>query len=67
MQIGDLVKLQPKRALENLEYTGLLLNMQQVGRNGSETILFDILVGELGDVLTVSDIFFDIWRIDDQR
>lgn len=67
MQTGDLVKLKPKRAVDLMVYTGLLLNKQQIGRNGSETILYDILVGELDEILTVSDIFFDVWRIDDQR
>ena len=68
MKTGDLVKLRPKRAESGVhEYCGVLLSMQQIGRNGSETILFDILVGELDEILTVSDIFFEVWRIDDQR
>jgi hypothetical protein len=68
MKEGDLVKLRPKRANSGIEeYHGILLSMQQIGRNGSETILFDVLVGEIDEILTVSDIFFDVWRIDDQR
>lgn len=68
MQEGDLVKLRPKSGQTNLEeYHGILINMQQVGRNGSETILFDVLIGEIDQILTVSDIFFEVWRIDDQR
>ena len=68
MKTGDLVKLRPKRAESGTEeYHGILLNMQQVGRNGSETILFDVLIGEIDQILTVSDIFFEVWRIDDQR
>jgi len=68
MQVGDLVKLRPKSAPTNLEeYHGILINMQDVGRNGSKTILYDVLVGEVDQVLTVSDIFFEVWRIDDQR
>lgn len=64
MQEGDLVKLRPKRAESGMEeYHGILLNMQQVGRNGSETILFDVLIGEIDQILTVSDIFFEVWRI----
>ena len=66
MKEGDLVKLRPKRAQSGMEeYVGVLLKMQQIGRNGSETILFDILVGELDEILTVSDIFFDVWRINE--
>ena len=65
MQAGDLVKLRPKRAQSDMEeYHGILLNMQQIGRNGSETILFDVLIGEIDQILTVSDIFFDVWRIE---
>lgn len=66
MKIGDLVKLRPKRDTSGMEeYHGILLSMQEIGRNGSETILFDVLVGEIDEILTVSDIFFDVWRIDD--
>lgn len=58
------MKLRPKRAESGMEeYHGILLNMQQVGRNGSETILFDVLIGEIDQILTVSDIFFEVWRI----
>lgn len=68
MQVGDLVKLRPKSGPTTLEeYHGILINMQDVGRNGSKTILYDVLVGEVDQVLTVSDIFFEVWRIDDQR
>ena len=68
MKIGDLVKLRPKSRPTTLEeYHGILINMADVGRNGSKTILYDVLVGEVDQVLTVSDIFFDVWRIDDQR
>ena len=64
MKIGDLVKLRPKRASDEIIYTGLLIKTQQIGRNGSETMLFDVLVGELDEILTVSDIFFDVWRLE---
>lgn len=69
MKIGDLVKLRPKSGHKTFkeEYHGLLINMQDVGRGGSKTILYDVLVGGINQLLTVSDIFFEVWRIDDQR
>ena len=69
MQIGDLVKLRPKSGHKTFkeEYHGLLIDIQDVGRNGSKTTLYDILVGDINQLLTVSDIFFNVWRIDDQR
>lgn len=66
MQVGDLVKLRPKSGPTNLEeYHGILINTQDVGRNGSKTTLYDVLIGEIDQILTVSDIFFDVWKIDD--
>ena len=69
MKEGDLVKLRPKRSDSEMdEYHGILLKMDTVGdkRGGSSTVLFDVLIGELDQILTVSDIFFDVWRYDDQ-
>ena len=64
MKIGDLIKLRPKRAENGIEeYHGILINMTDVGKNGSKTTLYDVLVGEVDQILTVSDIFFDVWRI----
>ena len=65
MKIGDLVKLRPKRADDQV-YTGLLLRAEPLGRGSGKTILFDVLVAELEEILTVSDIFFDVWRYNDQ-
>jgi len=65
MKIGDLVKIRPKRAKDQV-YSGLLLKAEPLGRGSSKTILFDVLVAELDEILTVSDIFFDVWRYDDQ-
>lgn len=70
MQIGDLVKLRPKSGHMTFkeEYHGILIDIQDVGKkNGSKTTLYDILVGDIDQILTVSDIFFNVWRMDDQR
>ena len=65
MKVGDLVYLKPNRALENEEYMGLLVHMEQVGRSKLDsTILYDVLFAETNEVITVSDIYFTIWRIE---
>ena len=65
MQIGDLVYLRPKRPRDEEEMIGLLVNMEQVGsgKTGS-TILYDVLLTDTNEVHTLSDIYFEIWRIE---
>ena len=64
MKIGDLVYLRPKNLREE-DYTGLLVNMQYVGRSKLDgTWLYDVLINEINEVLTISDIYFEIWRIE---
>jgi len=44
---------------------GLLVNMEQVGSNhGGSTILYDVLLTDTNEVHTISDIYFEIWRIE---
>ena len=65
MKIGDLVYLRPKNLREEDDLIGLLVNMEQVGsgKTGS-TVLYDVLLIETNEVITISDIFFEIWRIE---
>lgn len=66
MQVGDLVYIKPKPAqLEDEDFIGLVLGKQKVGRSKLDsTILYDVLMAETNEVITVSDIYFEIWRIE---
>ena len=65
MKVGDLVYLRPKLYDETEDYIGLLVHKEQVGsgQKGS-TVLYDVLLTETNEILTVSDIYFTIWRIE---
>ena len=63
MQIGDLVYLKHKNYDE--DFIGLLVEMQHVGRSKLDgTWLYDILMSDTDEVITISDIYFEIWRIE---
>lgn len=65
MQIGDLVYLRSKAFKEEEDMIGLLVHMEQVGyAKIDSTILYDVLLTETNEVLTVSDIYFEIWRVE---
>lgn len=66
MQVGDLVYIKPKPSqLEDEDFIGLVLNKQKVGRSEIDsTVLYDVLMAETNEVITVSDIYFTIWRIE---
>lgn len=65
MRVGDLVYLKPKNSPINFDYMGLIINRKQVGANkAGMLILYDILLAETEEVMTVSDIYFKIWRIE---
>ena len=65
MKIGDLVYLRPKNLREEDDLIGLLVHMEQVGRAKIDsTILYDVLLTETNEVITISDIYFEIWRIE---
>ena len=65
MKIGDLVYLRPKNLREEDDLIGLLVHMEQVGRAKIDsTILYDVLLAETNEVLTISDIYFEIWRVE---
>ena len=74
MKEGDLVYLKPNygkdiidiRAIEDEEdFIGLVIHRHQVGSNqGGSTILYDVLLTETNKVITISDMYFKIWRIE---
>ena len=65
MKIGDLVYLRPKNLREEDEMIGLLVHMEQVGQSKLDsTILYDVLLIDTNDLITISDIYFEIWRIE---
>lgn len=65
MQIGDLVYLRSKTFREEEDMIGLLVHMEQVGQAKIDsTILYDVLLTETNEVHTLSDIYFEIWRIE---
>ena len=66
MKIGDLIYLKPKNTkIEDEDYVGLIVHLEQVGsgKTGS-TVLYDVLLTETNEVITISDIYFEIWRIE---
>ena len=64
MRIGDLVYLRPKSLREEEDFIGLVVNMKHVGRSKLDgTWLYDVLLNETTEVITVSDIYFEIWRV----
>ena len=68
MSIGDLVWLRPQNRdpLDvDEDYIGLVVNMKHVGRSKRDgTWLYDVLLNETNEVITISDIYFEIWRIE---
>ena len=66
MQVGDLVYLKPKNTKHTSEdYVGLVIHKEQVGSGKSEsTILYDVMLTETNELITVSDIYFEIWRVE---
>ena len=66
MKVGDLIYLKPKNTkIKDEDYVGLVIHTEQVGSNhGGSTILYDVLLTETNEVITISDIYFEIWRIE---
>lgn len=64
MKVGDLVYLKHKHYKED-DYIGLIVEMQHVGRSKLDgSWLYDILFTETNELITISDIYFDVWRIE---
>ena len=66
MKIGDLVYLRPKHFVQPVQnLVGLIVKMQKVGRSKIDsTVLYDVLLNETNEVITITDIYFEIWRIE---
>ena len=66
MKEGDLIYLKPKNTkIEGEDYVGLVVHAEQVGSNhGGSTVLYDVLLTETNEVITISDIYFEIWRVE---
>ena len=66
MKVGDLVYLRPKNLTwDEEDIIGLLVNMEHVGRSKLDgTWLYDVLLIDTNEVHTLSDIYFEIWRIE---
>ena len=68
MRTGDLVWLRPhnRDPLDvDEDYIGLVVNMKHVGRSKRDgTWLYDVLLNETSEVITITDIYFEIWRIE---
>ena len=67
MRTGDLVWLRPhnRDPLDvDEDYIGLVVKSEYVGTDKSGTFLYDILLNETNEVITISDIYFEIWRIE---
>ena len=62
MKIGDLVYLKHKHYKED-DYIGLIVGSEYVGMEDKGTFLYDILFTETNEVITVSDIYFEVWRV----
>ena len=66
MTVGDLIYFKQKGKLgDDNDYIGLLIEMQHVGRSKLDgTWLYDVLLTDTNELITVSDIYFDIWRVE---
>ena len=65
MKVGDLIYFKQKGKLgDDHDYIGLLVKKEHVGRSKLDgTWLYDVLLSETNELLTISDIYFDIWRL----
>ena len=66
MKVGDLIYFKQKGKLgDDNDYIGLLVEMQHVGKSKIDsTILYDVLLTETNELITISDVYFEIWRIE---
>ncbi len=66
MKIGDLVYLRPKNIIQPVqELIGLIVKTEHVGRSKLDgTWLYDVLLNETSEVITITDIYFEIWRVE---
>ena len=66
MSIGDLVYIRPNNIVQPVQnLIGLVVKIQHVGQSKLDgTWLYDVLLNETSEVITISDIYFEIWRIE---
>ena len=66
MSIGDLVYIRPNNIVQPVHnLIGLVVKIQHVGQSKLDgTWLYDVLLNETSEVITISDIYFEIWRIE---
>ena len=64
MQNGDLIYMKSKLRDSEEEYIGLLISQEVVGSKENNTMLYDVLLSDTNEILTLSDIYFEIWRIE---
>ena len=65
MKVGDLVYLRPKHIVQPVHsLIGLIVKTQHVGRSIDGVCLYDVLLNETTEVITITDMYFEIWRIE---
>ena len=66
MSIADLVYIRPNNIVQPVQnLIGLVVKIQHVGRSKLDgSCLCDVLLNETSKVITISDIYFEIWRIE---
>ena len=64
MQNGDLIYMKSKLRDSEEEYIGLLISQERVGSKENTSVLYDVLLSDTNEILTLSDIYFEIWRIE---
>ena len=65
MRVGDLIYLKHKQYKD--EHIALIVGSSYIGTKRTGTFLYDILFTETNEVITISDINFEIWRINETR
>ena len=64
VQNGDLIYMKSKLRDSEEEYIGLLISQERVGSKENTSVLYDVLLSDTNEILTLSDIYFEIWRIE---
>lgn len=68
MKEGDLVEVTSNTGNDKTTLTGLIVKITVVGANNignKYARLYDVLISDMGQVLTISPIFFNMRKLDD--
>ena len=68
MKEGDLVEVTPNTGNDKTTLTGLIVKITVVGANSvgnKYARLYDVLISDMDQVLTISPIFFNMRKLDD--